>query len=319
MEELNITYFRKLYSNNVKQLEASCKYWEEICSSVSLTDDVLGEIRTAVGLTKLLIRQKLKQFGDLVDESEHKTGEKEVTCQDLQGFWEMVYCEVDKLQNSFKKLEECQSNNWEFFPEESPVESVPASTLKKQKPSTKYHSIAARQRLAEAKLKMQALAKQNENMLVIDIKEPAKANSAINLENGNKEEKSFQTKTVEKLNQLINEEEEESIAKDERVLVLSATESNIKITDESEKTIRNSKNLSDQCLKAFNGQSERKPNKESSLKSTLKKKENSAPVLQNIRKLKENIPLQCITRSSKKKLLVAQQTALQDQNVMHTN
>ncbi|KFM78152.1 hypothetical protein X975_24011, partial [Stegodyphus mimosarum] len=237
----------------------------------------------------------------------------------------MVYYEVDKLQNSFKKLEECRSNNWEFVPEESPAEvkkNVPASTLKKQKPSTKYHSIAARQRLAEAKLRMQALAKQNENMLVIDIKEPSKASSITNLENGSKEEESAQTKPVGKLGQLINDlplEEERAVAKDERVLVSSATESNIKITDESEKTIRNSKTLSDQCLKAFNGQSERKSSKESILQSTLKKKENSATVHQNIRKLKENIPLQCITRSAKKKLLVAQQKALQDQNVMHTN
>lgn len=55
---------------------------------------VRDEIRSTVGLTNLLMRQKMKQFGELIDDSENKRGEKEITCVDLQGFWDMVYTEV---------------------------------------------------------------------------------------------------------------------------------------------------------------------------------------------------------------------------------
>lgn len=58
-----------------------------------------GEIRTAIGLAKLLINQKLKQFKGLIDDSEFHTGEKEITCTDLQGFWDMVYFEVNSSYN----------------------------------------------------------------------------------------------------------------------------------------------------------------------------------------------------------------------------
>ena len=55
---------------------------------------VHGEIRTAIGLARLLMNQKLKQFKGLIDDSEFSTGEKEVTCSDLEGFWDMVHYEV---------------------------------------------------------------------------------------------------------------------------------------------------------------------------------------------------------------------------------
>ena len=40
--------------------------------------------------------QRFKQFSGLVDNCEFSTGEKETTCTDLQGFWDMVYFQVRK-------------------------------------------------------------------------------------------------------------------------------------------------------------------------------------------------------------------------------
>ena len=42
----------------------------------------------------LLMDQRFKQFSGLVDNCEFSTGEKETTCTDLQGFWDMVYFQV---------------------------------------------------------------------------------------------------------------------------------------------------------------------------------------------------------------------------------
>jgi len=59
-----------------------------------------GCIRTTIGQAELLMAERFKQFAGLVSNCEFRTGEKEVTCTDLQGFWDMVYFQVGTL-NSF--------------------------------------------------------------------------------------------------------------------------------------------------------------------------------------------------------------------------
>lgn len=51
-------------------------------------------IRTTIGQTRLLIAERFKQFEGLVDNCEFKRGEKETTCTDLDGFWDMVNFQV---------------------------------------------------------------------------------------------------------------------------------------------------------------------------------------------------------------------------------
>lgn len=51
-------------------------------------------MRTAVGQARLLMKERFKQFGGLVDDCEFARGEKITTCTDLQGFWDMVYFQV---------------------------------------------------------------------------------------------------------------------------------------------------------------------------------------------------------------------------------
>jgi len=51
-------------------------------------------IRTTIGQTRLLIAERFKQFEGLVDNCEFKRGEKEITCTDLDGFWDMVNFQV---------------------------------------------------------------------------------------------------------------------------------------------------------------------------------------------------------------------------------
>lgn len=55
---------------------------------------VCGNIRTVIGQAELLMKQRFKQFTGLVDNCEFNSGEKEVTCTDLQGFWDMIYFQV---------------------------------------------------------------------------------------------------------------------------------------------------------------------------------------------------------------------------------
>ena len=53
-----------------------------------------GDIRSTVGQGRLVIAERFDQFSGLIDNCEFKKGEKETTCMDLQGFWEMIYIQV---------------------------------------------------------------------------------------------------------------------------------------------------------------------------------------------------------------------------------
>ena len=53
-----------------------------------------GKIRCVVGQARLVMAERFVQFSGLVDNCEFKQGEKETTCTDLRGFWEMIYFQV---------------------------------------------------------------------------------------------------------------------------------------------------------------------------------------------------------------------------------
>ena len=52
------------------------------------------------------------KFTGLVDNCEFGIGEKETTCQDLQGFWDMVYFQVEDVVEKFAKLGKLEEKNW---------------------------------------------------------------------------------------------------------------------------------------------------------------------------------------------------------------
>lgn len=56
--------------------------------------EVCDRMCTAVGQTRLLMKERFGQFSGLVDDCELGRGEKITTCTDLQGFWDMVFYQV---------------------------------------------------------------------------------------------------------------------------------------------------------------------------------------------------------------------------------
>lgn len=48
----------------------------------------------AVGKAELLMKERFSQFADLIEDHLTKRSEKPVTEEDLQGFWDMVLCQV---------------------------------------------------------------------------------------------------------------------------------------------------------------------------------------------------------------------------------
>ncbi|MBN3303237.1 DLGP5 protein, partial [Amia calva] len=70
-------------------------------------------IRTTVGQARLLMSQRFLQFTGLVDDCELGRGEKETTTSDLQGFWDMVYFQVEDVSKKFSSLEQLEQSGWQ--------------------------------------------------------------------------------------------------------------------------------------------------------------------------------------------------------------
>jgi hypothetical protein len=66
--------------------------WDEISQSTKLPESVCDEIDSFVGQTRLLTNNKFQQFKGLIDECENKL--QNITFDDLDGFWEMMYIQV---------------------------------------------------------------------------------------------------------------------------------------------------------------------------------------------------------------------------------
>ena len=61
-------------------------------------------MRSVIGQGRLVMAERFAQFSGLVDNCEFKQGEKETTCMDLKGFWEMIYFQVFFSRNVFSKV-----------------------------------------------------------------------------------------------------------------------------------------------------------------------------------------------------------------------
>ena len=111
-----VLHFRTVLDNEVSRLEGMCQEWMHIQSSVNdLPLEASELISAAVGQTWLLLRSKFSQFRDLINKCEKSlAGETDtpVTCLDLEGFWDMVFIQVDKVDILFDKLKKLKLNNW---------------------------------------------------------------------------------------------------------------------------------------------------------------------------------------------------------------
>lgn len=53
------------------------------------------------GQAELLMKERFSQFSGLIDDCEFNRGEKTITCQDLQGFWDIVDFQVSNGHHYF--------------------------------------------------------------------------------------------------------------------------------------------------------------------------------------------------------------------------
>uniref|UniRef100_A0A8C5MW39 DLG associated protein 5 n=1 Tax=Leptobrachium leishanense TaxID=445787 RepID=A0A8C5MW39_9ANUR len=107
----DVPYFRAALKAEIQRLTLLCTQWDERIG-MEIPDEAKDLIRTTVGQTRLLVAERFKQFEGLVDNCEFKRGEKETTCTDLDGFWDMVYFQIEDVIQKFSNLVKLEENLW---------------------------------------------------------------------------------------------------------------------------------------------------------------------------------------------------------------
>ncbi|XP_069639218.1 disks large-associated protein 5 isoform X2 [Haliaeetus albicilla] len=121
----DVPYFRNILRSETERLMSQCLQWDGKLE-LDIPEDAKDLIRTTIGQTRLLIAERFKQFEGLVDNCEFKRGEKETTCTDLDGFWDMVNFQIEDVNKKFDNLKKLQDNEWQ------PLD-VPSKVIVKKK------------------------------------------------------------------------------------------------------------------------------------------------------------------------------------------
>lgn len=153
----DVPYFRLEITNETERLMTLCVHWEPKVEDESIPEEMRDRMRTAVGQARLLMKERFKQFNGLVDDCELGRGEKITTCTDLQGFWDMVYYQVEDVQKKFGALKEAESRGW--VEEHKPLPPRQRKVVKKPSAAPAKPTgtkVAAKSRLAAVKAAMKA-------------------------------------------------------------------------------------------------------------------------------------------------------------------
>ncbi|NXD63527.1 DLGP5 protein, partial [Eolophus roseicapillus] len=127
-QEHDVPYFRNILRSETESLMSQCLQWDGKLE-LDIPEDAKDLIRTTTGQTRLLLAERFEQFEGLVDNCEFKRGEKETTCTDLDGFWDMVNFQIRDVNKKFDDLKKLQDNEWQ------PLD-VPSKAIVKKKTVT---------------------------------------------------------------------------------------------------------------------------------------------------------------------------------------
>ncbi|XP_017017077.1 uncharacterized protein vlc isoform X1 [Drosophila kikkawai] len=138
-------YFLKILKDEQIRLLALAaiaeKYTDALANNPDITEDTFGLLRSASGKARLLVSQKMKQFEGLCHNNVNRSPEDEfpTTADDLQGFWDMVYLQVEHLDSIFADIEQLKANNWKRT-----VEPAASNTLPNKAPQIRSGALKSK-------------------------------------------------------------------------------------------------------------------------------------------------------------------------------
>lgn len=109
-----VAYFRNQLRQESERLLAIVSEWDgykrERESEIS--SDYIDMIDVAIGQTRLLTTKKFMQFSSLIDQCESGVQVPKVLATDLEGFWSLIYIQVENCEKRFARLEQLKANKW---------------------------------------------------------------------------------------------------------------------------------------------------------------------------------------------------------------
>jgi len=107
-----------IFTNKVKceeeRFTALIETWTSILQQNESPSNVEGDILAAIGQAQLLMKKRFKQFKELIELHKDQSAEKAAHASDLDGFWEVVYFQVEDVYKRFKELEDMKANGWKL-------------------------------------------------------------------------------------------------------------------------------------------------------------------------------------------------------------
>ncbi|XP_039282690.1 disks large-associated protein 5-like [Nilaparvata lugens] len=129
-----------------------CDRWSKPAFTELVPQEVSDEIDSTVGQARLLVSDKFQQFKHLIQRFEEGS-QPPVTAQDLHGFWDMIYIQVDKMKERFDQLTELKNCNWQKKTEQVVAKKRVASKPKAVKPVVKsrFQEFMAKKKMKNTK------------------------------------------------------------------------------------------------------------------------------------------------------------------------
>ncbi|RXG57007.1 Disks large-associated protein 5 [Armadillidium vulgare] len=104
---VNHDEFRNFITEQTCYLRMACENLKkDMEESTDIPEDLIGDVNVI--------------FASLIDDSEFKRSEKEITLEDLQGFWDIVMIQIEKITQKIDDLKQLKKNNWKC-PVKKPV------------------------------------------------------------------------------------------------------------------------------------------------------------------------------------------------------
>ncbi|KAM3853902.1 disks large-associated protein 5 [Vipera latastei] len=149
----DVSYFRNILQSETERLTSFCLEWDKTVE-MDIPEEAKDLVRTTIGQSRLLMAERFKQFEGLIDNCEFKRGEKETTCTDLDGFWDMVNFQVEDINKKFENLKQLEMNGWQMVDDAQPRRPAKKKPILRRTAKAAGGSAerrAARKRLAAVK------------------------------------------------------------------------------------------------------------------------------------------------------------------------
>lgn len=148
-------YFLKVVAEEVAKIEAEVAKIDIDfeANQEKMTEEVRGKVFAGTGKAKLLISQKIKQFCGLCQKNiaNDPTEEFPTTEDDLAGFWDMVYIQVEDIWANIRAIHALKENNWVEVKTTKAVSDKTDSARTTQKKSTRPKKAAEKSEETKAR------------------------------------------------------------------------------------------------------------------------------------------------------------------------